>query len=144
MAAPLKTFITIAPESLDKLIRKADAIRNNFSEYMRRATLESANYVHSQVPDYPAPPPGSTYRRTGTLGRSITTRVEKLGRNWAGYIGTNVVYAPWVISSSKVGSRGPQARVHIGRWFTLQQLVKSSGEAIYRIYRRYIKDLIDL
>lgn len=99
------------------------------------ATRKAVAYVHSTVPAYPPPPPQSTYRRTGTLGREIGTEVRPMGSKIIGLIGTNTVYAPWVISDEKVGSRGPQAWMHVGRWWTLQGVVHKAWGSVVKIYR---------
>ena len=100
-------------------------------------------YIHSEVPEYPMAKPKSKYRRTGTLGRSITTEVKSLtGNRAAGTIGTKTVYAPWVISSEKVGNRGPQARWNKGRWWTLQGVVEKAMPKVREIFSTEIKRLI--
>lgn len=67
---------------------------------------------------YPSQPPGTRYRRTGTLGRTWTSaqptwRVSASG--FDGRIGNSTPYAPFV-----QGER--QARVHQGRWGTVQDI----------------------
>lgn len=100
---------------------------------MNKAVL----YVHGQVPPYPSPPPTSTYRRTGTLGRSISTRVASLsGNEVAGYIGTATVYAPYVIDEDR------QAWMHRGRWWTLQQVVLNAADGVRRIFETEVRKLI--
>ena len=100
---------------------------------VRKATL----YVHSQVPGYPSPPPASRYVRTGTLGRSITTKVTSLsGNEVAGFIGTNTPYAPYVIDEKR------QARTHRGRWWTLQGVVDKAAPAVRAIFEAGIRALV--
>lgn len=61
---------------------------------------------------YPSPPSGSTYRRTGTLGRAWNTESTYLRH----VIGNNVRYATYV--------QGPeQAWMHRGRWLTAEEAV---------------------
>lgn len=110
---------------------------------------EAVLYVHSQVPPYPAPPPASTYRRTGTLGRTVTTmqgaepsalsRVEvgALGGSVVGVIGTRLHYATEVISE------GEQIKVHAGRWWTLQGVVKNSWSGIVDIFKRMVHGKVE-
>lgn len=130
-------------------IKGLDALRSKWSSAasiiqpaLKSGMHEAVLYVHSQVPPYPAPPIGSTYIRTGQLGRSITERVEELSQGVAGYIGTNTIYAPWVISSEAVGGRGPQARVHQGRWWTLQGVVERSAANVQKIFERVVDDIL--
>jgi hypothetical protein len=91
------------------------------------------------IPPYPPKPPTSTYRRTGTLGRSLTTwhsrdanalaRVEEHMNSVVGYIGTRVVYAPYVID------RYRQAWMHRGRWYKLQDVIMGLRARIVKAFR---------
>ncbi len=84
------------------------------------------------------------YRRTGQLGGSITTEVRPLGgKSYVGVIGTNKVYAPFVISTEAVGGRGPQAQYHKGVWYTLQEVVEKCRDAINKIYHSTIMNKIN-
>jgi hypothetical protein len=127
---------------LDSLIRHYTKLRDDMRPMLERLTEKATLYVHSQVPDYPPPPSNSTYIRTGTLGRTITTRVESLGTKVVGFIGTNTVYAPYVISDQEVGERGPQAEVHKGRWWTLQGVVRAAKAAVIKIYEDGIEQFL--
>lgn len=123
-------------KGMAELNRKLDRIRRDIRPEMRAATEKALAYVHSRVPPYPSPPPDSTYRRTGTLGRSITTQVRELGTQMVGVIGTNVVYAPYVIDEKR------QAAMHSGRWWTLQAVVRKARAGVRAIYRAAIRDLL--
>lgn len=61
-----------------------------------------------ELATYPAPPPTSTYVRTGTLGREWT--VEESFLHYV--VGNNVQYGPYVQSYEM------QAWMHVGRWQT--------------------------
>ncbi len=95
-------------------------VMSQFPSEAQSVMNEAILYVHSTVPAYPAPPSGSHYRRTGTLGRSITTDVRPLGGDVVGVIGSNVIYAPYVIDANR------QAHMHAGRWWTLQAVIKKA------------------
>lgn len=124
---------------MEKLLRKYDEIVSRVTDAKKDAMQEGVLYVHSQIPPYPAPPPASTYVRTGTLGRSVTTlqgndpdalsRVETLGKDVVGYIGTKVLYAPYVLDETR------QARAHRGRWYTLQKVVTDAVPKVRQIVR---------
>ena len=133
--------MNIDVRGLDELKARFDGLAKGMSGALEDAAGEAVLHVHSQVPPYPAPPPNSTYRRTGTLGRSITTDVRALGSKHVGVIGTATVYAPWVISEKRVGTRGPQAGMHAGRWWTLHGVVRGAHDEIMRIYRKAIASL---
>lgn len=135
--------IQITVAGLSKLQNKLDKIEN-MGHVLDQATDKAVKYVHSQVPPYPPPPASSTYRRTGTLGRTIGTEVRNLGTVRVGVIGTPTVYGPWVISSnSLMDGRGPQAWMHQGRWWILQEVVKKAKEAIVAIYREALKGVLN-
>lgn len=130
---------------------------------------EGMNFVHNQVPGAPTasrkPFPFVSarqywwvrnsiqdgtlkvpYRRTNTMLRRIITEVKKRkdikeGETWIGAIGTDVEYAPWVISSTKFGDRGPQAQYHKGTWFTLQEIVDKNFAKVFEIVKKHIKKL---
>jgi hypothetical protein len=129
---------------LDDLINDFERIHKDLKKTLEIATHKAMDYVHSTVPPYPAPRPNQTYQRTETLGRSITTEVRNLGSDIIGAIGTNTVYAPWVISDEAVpGLGGPQAWMHKGRWWTLQGVVRKASDQIIAIYTIAIKKLVE-
>ena len=132
-------------KGLDKLEAKLRPIvKGAIKDGLRKTTEKALDYVHSQVPEYPPPPPASTYRRTGTLGRQINTAVKEVGGKIQGVIGSPTEYSPWVISSEAVPEvgAGPQAAVHKGRWWTLQDVVKKSLAEVKRFYDKLIEDML--
>ena len=83
---------------------------------MRRAVLR----VQAGMMDYPTQRSGSSYRRTGTLGRRWTTEVLPEGDELIGKVGNNTKYAP------QVQSEKFQARVHRERWQTDADVLEKS------------------
>ena len=134
-------MINIHIEGLDSLNRRLAKI-GNVGKELHTTTDKAVKYVHSQVPAYPPTRPGQRYVRTGTLGRSIGTEVRSLGASMVGTIGTSTVYAPWVISDRSVGGVGPQAWMHVGRWWTLQGVVRKARDGVIRIYEDMLKRLV--
>lgn len=129
-----------------------------FRQTLRRGMERGMLKVHGQIPEYPPPRAmtqvgrssklwskgarkvsghatkgrwwASSHRRTGTLGRSITTRVEDAGDGVKGVIGTNVSvktessgYAQYVIGD-------PQAWMHQGRWWQLVKEVEKHSDDV--------------
>ena len=125
-------MIDVKEKGMDELSDKLKRQAAGFDGFMTQTMTKAVLYVHSQVPAYPAPPPASTYTRTGTLGRSITTEVRGLGSETVGIIGTNIEYAPWVISEDQ------QAWMHVGRWWTLHQVVRDATPAVQAFFDREI------
>lgn len=103
----------------EETIRKLTAIEPQrvAAEPLRKAALALA----ARLAVYPSPPSGSTYRRTGTLGRGWATQHNYLRH----VIGNNVLYATYV--------QGPeQAWMHRGRWRTADEVAQGSVEQIAR------------
>lgn len=139
-------MLHIRQKGAEDVVSHLDRVSKALDSDLHQTTQQALFYVHSQVPPYPDAPATSRYRRTGTLGRSITTmgsasgpalsRVEGSGSHVIGYIGSAVSYAPYVIDE------GRQAFMHRGRWWTLQQVVSKSREGIIRIYRAFVDKTI--
>lgn len=118
----------------------------NYSKAVNANILKAILYLHGKTPGYPPEPMGSTYRRTGTLGRSVTSlqggapgaisRVRSMGKSIQGIWGTNVEYAQWVIDEGK------QAKAHVGRWFTLQGILEEEEGEVRMILDTGIQELI--
>jgi hypothetical protein len=126
----------VSIEGAEELVAKLDKIEGDIRPELERTTDRAVKYVYSKVPSYPPPPPDSDYRRTGTLGRSITTDVRSVGSSVAGVIGTDIVYAPYVISETD------QAWMHRGRWWTLQEHVRGLRDIIVGYYEEMLRKLV--
>jgi len=124
---------TVTIEGLDALRERLgqgnEVVRRELLRAMTRAVVGELG----RMPAYPPPPDGSWYRRTGTLGRSLTalvgqaehaaSDVQERGQDIVGLVGTNVAYASYVIGRS-------QARAHRGRWWLLEESVLSHRSEI--------------
>jgi hypothetical protein len=135
--------VDIEIRGLDELVRKAQRMGRETQPMLTRTMDRAIKYVHSQVPPYPPAPPDSRYRRTGLLGRSIATEVRALGGTTVGVIGTNVVYAPDVISNVPANGRGPQMWYHTRTgWYTLQGVVGKAESQVVAIFEAALDRLI--
>ena len=118
----------IVVEGLDELLSRLQAYPREVNRAIR-TTMEAALLtLWENVPPYPPPPAGSTYRRTGTLGRTLGSgegggssggRPDiyeiKQGSNFTeASFGTRLGYAPYVIGDPQ----GEQAS-HMRHWWTL-------------------------
>lgn len=93
--------------------------------------------VEAGMKVYPAPPSGSTYRRTGTLGRRWTTRPIRTTTEVGREIGNNTEYAP------RVQSDELQATVHRGRWQTDAQVLQQESPRLLRDVEEVLEQLME-
>lgn len=123
-------MIDVKEKGVDELSEKLKRQAAGFDTFMFQTMDKAVKYVHSQVPPYPPEPPNSTYTRRLLLGKSITTEVRGIGAETVGIIGTKIEYAPWVISEDQ------QAWMHVGRWWTLHQVVRDATPAVQAFFDR--------
>ena len=117
---PVATVVTIQGDEellnlLNELIRPS-----NMAPAMQRAGAR----LRTELAKYPPPPPNSTYRRTGKLGRSWTHRVNVNLVTTTALIGNNTPYAP------DVQGEGMQAEIHQGRWQTEKEVLDNNADYI--------------
>ena len=137
-------------------IEGLEPLRRRFAQFPRvyrrevRATLNaSLGVLWENVPEYPPQPQGSTYNRTGMLGRSLGSgmgggrsgrqpdiyQVRRQGPNMdAGEFGTRLEYAPFVIGDQ---SQQPQN----SHWWTITDIAKNSQQKILKLFREMAQDL---
>ena len=132
-------FKVIGIEKLMAKLKKLSA--PELTRELEKTTRKAVLYVHGQVPNYPPAPAGSIYKRTGDLGKRIGTEVKTMGTDVVGLIGSPTPYSPWVISDEAVGSVGPQAWMHKGRWYTLQGVVKKAQDVVNRFFEDMMRRL---
>jgi len=102
---------------------------------MNKTTEAAVLHVHASVPPYPAVPVGSSYIRTGTLGRSLAIgdgqnikTVKRLGQGrYEGRFGTRLYYAPHVIGTLT------QAR-HMKHWWTMKTVKDKAQAGIQKLF----------
>ncbi len=115
---------------IDELVQRLGRAQAN--DVLRRPMVASLALLHGQLAAYPAPPVGSSYRRTGTLGRSWTTTVTPSSDGITGEIGNNVRYAPYVQGGPQ--SDPDQAWMHQGRWQTDEQVMLANEARIRALF----------
>jgi len=123
--------ITINDHGLGDRLANVDA-RKFAEKAMHKAVL----LVSEKGSEYPPPPSNSTYRRTGTLGRSITGKVESITKEVRGLVGSRVVYAPNVIGDK-------QAPIHAGRWVKLVDVAVSQIPQIESFFEDATKEIAE-
>lgn len=127
--------INLEIKGLDSLARilNAQRIHAAMVSGMRKAML----YTLGKLPPYPPSPAGSTYRRTGALGRRNTSAVRDEGVVIEGIVGNNTEYAGYVIG------RETQAWMHVGRWWTLESSVEAQAPTITEIITNEVGDALN-
>src|SRR6266851_7782383 len=117
--------VRVQVDGVDNLMRGFQRVWTNLGPMM----AELAERVEQRIKTYPPPPPGSTYQRTGDLGRAWAIGVDARGTNLyqdrASVEMTNTVtgpdgqhYAGWVQGP------GTQTRQHQQTgWETTQQVL---------------------
>lgn len=127
--------ITVSIAGLDDALRRLERAAGD--EALRRGMVRAVERLRNRMADYPQQRRGSSYRRTGTLGRRWETRVESASGGVRGRVGNYTVdYAPLVQSHRF------QARVHRGRWQTDQQVIERETETITGYFREEVERAI--
>jgi hypothetical protein len=122
-------------EGIDKLFAKLD--RAQAISTLRPPMQRSVYRLQRDMAQYPPARPGSSYIRTGTLGRRWTTQVTETADGLTGKTGNNTSYGPFVQSQMF------QAAVHQGRWQTDQQVMDRNRESIQADFERTIQRELD-
>lgn len=104
---------------------------------------DAQSFVWRQVTTYPPPPEGSKYRRTNTLRGSWTIeQPTSSGGTIQGRVvssGDKMMTRSGLPYSQYVQDRQYQARVHQGRWATVQTIAERSAEPINAMFRARVE-----
>lgn len=125
--------MNIEVNGLDEVIERMRAYPEKLKRVLAQTLEAILLFIWSKVPPYPAPPPASTYVRTGTLGRSLGSgmgggqgggqpdiyETREDGGYMSARFGTRLGYAPYVVGDSIE----EQAR-HMRHWWTIPQTLK--------------------
>lgn len=103
---------------------------------MRAAMNDSTSLLLRDMKNYPTQVPGTEYRRTGTLGGSWTKEITGAGLNITGRVGSNANEAPY---NRYVQDDTLQARVHQGRWQTVQSVTKERENTVRGFFETRIR-----
>ena len=111
----------------------------------RKPMTMSLALLVDDIAEYPPAPSGSSYRRTGNLGRAWTSAQYEVSANTGGITGVigNAVrdrrgraYGPYVQSEEE------QAWMHRGRWATDEMVAERNTNAIVRIWGAWMDEQI--
>lgn len=115
--------LEIDKRTIEKIV--AQLSPDAFMRATLRGMQRGVNRIWERIPPYPDPPAGSTYRRTGNLGRANYAKAAIEGDDVIGRVGNNMRYAPYVIGDDQT-----QAKVHQGRWYQLPVVVKDNLDEV--------------
>jgi len=118
--------VSIRVTGIDALQRK---LGQDFRRVLRPPMQRAVLLLQAAMADYPPQRTGSSYVRTGTLGKKWTTDVDDLPDGVLGKIGNVTEYAPLVQSEQF------QAAAHRGRWQTEQQMLRKHLAQIERFFQ---------
>lgn len=135
---------------LNEIIQRMQKFPDKLSKVLETGMKASLLALWEKVPPYPNPPQDSTYRRTGTLGRTLGSsegggkgsatpsiyETRKLGNGMEGKFGTNLDYAPYVIGEQS------QAR-HMRHWWKTSKIAKDAKSKIEQVWKGIAKSLAD-
>jgi hypothetical protein len=140
---------------LQEAIQKYKDAPQKLRAGLRKTMFTSLDIVHENVKPYPPPPTDSSYRRTGTLGRTLGAsrggaltgskpdiyRVQQTSAdNMTGYFGTKLDYAPYVIGGAQ--DDPGQAWMHKSRWWTIDDVAEAAKEKVQAAWNELIKRIL--
>lgn len=131
---------------LQQLLKRIEKLSDGTSTAsIREVMQEVVDYAFSKLPPYPPPLQGQRYVRTMNLQDSLFKAVRGLTKEVEGVIGSDLVkapYSPYVISNEVIDGAGPQAKIHQGRWYTLQGHISNVREGVINILRKYLDKIV--
>jgi hypothetical protein len=130
-------------EGVEEIQRRMRRFPHKYKRALRKTLDASRMKLHELTPEYPEPPADSSYKRTGTLGRTLgqgqgnpqiyETKIQGK-RGYAEY-GTRLDYAPYVIGDRR------QAEVHQGRWWIMGDVARKAEQPIIGLFKAMARGL---
>lgn len=133
-------IITTTPADL---FQRLNGYPDKLAKEMEYTLNQSLHHVVGSVPEYPVQLPTS-YRRTGTLGRSVGIgsprpdifEVKRIGQGYEGVMGSNLSYAPYVI-----GSRTQSGVMRSKNWWTMRTVAEKAKPGVERLFQKMTERL---
>lgn len=126
--------------NIQPLLRALESYPDIAGPILQKASDAALLGLIPDLANYPAPPPDSTYRRTGTLGRLwAAARPEwaAIASGFEGSIGNATPYGTWVQSAAQ------QANIHTDRWSTDQEIVDKHAVDTDAYFDQALQDIAD-
>jgi hypothetical protein len=131
--------LSIEIEGLEPLI----AALNEFPEIAQPELQDAAEaamlFLSGQLAEYPDEPPGSSYTRTGTLGRNWYGAVPEFAPRASGFeasVSNPTPYGPLVQDA------GAQAWMHVGIWQTAQEKLEHNRSRIEAYFEAALENIV--
>ena len=138
----MKLEITV--KGLEEVINRMQAFPSHLEKLLEKTMDAVLLIVWENLSSYPPRPENSTYRRTGTLGKTLGIdesgartgkpdiyEVKKAGAFTIARFGTRLEYAPYVIGDKDK----EQAWMHQGRWWTLPEVAERARDKITQAWQ---------
>lgn len=121
---------------VDRVVARLGRVKG--IDHLRPPMIRGVARLHQAIAVYPPQPQGSSYVRTGSLGRKWVTKVAQSVGELIGSIGNNLWYAP-LVQSQRL-----QAWMHKRTgWQTDQQVMERERGNIIRDFQQAIREVIN-
>lgn len=127
---------SVEVKGLPELLKKFAELEEMVAQ-LSAPTAEALSLLLERMQFYPAPPPNSTYERTGDLKASWQQTLIISSSSLTGRVFTNIPYGPYVQDEEN------QAGIHQGRWQTVQSVVKEEEGNILNLYEQHLEQLLN-
>lgn len=124
----MSVAITIDSRAVHQMLDRAPG---QINRGMYDGMVEATTLLITLARRYPPPRSGSTYVRTYTLMRSWSRMITGTVQSLQGVVSSNSATAPY---NRYVMDATMQARIHQGRWLTVQTIAEQSAGAVNRIF----------
>lgn len=133
--------LNIEPKGVEQVRKKIDRLQKRLDtgdpgSTVRQVLRRVVILIQSRMMVYPPQRAGSSYRRTGTLGRTWTSDVYSEGDALIGKVGNVTKYAP------QVQSEKFQSKAHKGRWQTDVQVIRELEPEINAEFSALGRDVV--
>lgn len=132
----MEVEIVVQDAAVRRLLDRAPA---QIDRALRAGMTDATVLLVNQMRTYPPQRPGSSYRRTNTLKGSWARRIDGSGADIVGHVESNGNVAPY---NRLVQDRTRQARPHVGRWRTAQDVSERSTRQINDMFASRIRAAI--
>lgn len=123
----------ITIQGIEDLIRRVGMART--VQILRPPMTRSMARIVNRMGDYPPQPSGTTYRRTGTLGRRWTQEITETADSIEAKAGNNTSYGPFVQSEQFQAA-------WMGHWQTDQDVITELEPVILADFEQVIGEAL--